>query len=66
MKTGHKPRPPQSALGRVQSSSIDCQQIKSDGWHRDGWLVIHIDDPAIGWIERQVIQQIGDRLYGRS
>lgn len=65
MKTGHKPAPPRSALGAFIPETMDVEEIKRDGWNDHRILVVSPDDPRIGWIERQVITQIGERLFRR-
>jgi len=65
MKTGHKPAPPRSALGAFIPETMDVEEIKRDGWNDHRILVVRADDARIGWIERQVITQIGEKLFGR-
>jgi len=33
-------------------------------WRRDGILVIQRDDPRLSWPERELVAQLGDKLYG--
>lgn len=66
MKTGHKPAPPRSSLGAFIPETMDVEEIKRDGWNDHRILVVRADDARIGWIERQIIEQIGAKLYGRK
>ena len=65
MKTGNKPSPPRSALGRLMPIAMDTEAIKRDGWQKHGILAVDITDPRIGWMEREVLQQTGERIYGK-
>lgn len=42
----------------------DPEQVKRDGWQTDGILVIAANDQRLDWPEREMVQQIGNRLYG--
>lgn len=59
------PLPPRCTLARFIPTQVDTEEIKADGWNTHKILVVRLDDPRIGWIERQIIQQVGDKLYGR-
>jgi len=54
---------PKCALGRLIPETFDVDKLKEDAWRDHRILVISADDPRIGWIERQVIEQIGEKLY---
>jgi hypothetical protein len=41
-------------------------QIKREGWQEQGVLVVDADDERLTWPERQLVRQLGDRLYGRA
>jgi hypothetical protein len=43
----------------------DVDTLKTDGWRQHGILVVDIQDQRIGWIEKQVITQLGEKLYGK-
>ena len=43
----------------------DPEKVRSDGWHELGIFAISVDDPKLTWPEREFIEQIGDRLYGK-
>jgi len=52
-------------LGRLQPDRTDPEAIKREGWREQGILVISPEDERLDWIEREFIQRIGERLYGR-
>ncbi len=58
------PRPPRSPLGRLQPRRIDVEAEKRDGWRRYGILVVSADDARLTWPERELVKQLGDKLYG--
>lgn len=64
MRTGHRPKNPNSALGRLIPASIDKEEIKKDGWNNHRILVVQADDARLSWIERQIIEQLGNKLFG--
>ena len=41
------------------------EQVKRDGWHDQGILAISPDDERLTWPEREIIRQLGERLYGK-
>jgi hypothetical protein len=40
-------------------------EVKRDGWHEHGVLAVAIDDERLAWPERELIRQLGERLYGK-
>ncbi|MCB1372539.1 MAG: hypothetical protein KDJ78_09270 [Rhodobacteraceae bacterium] len=40
-------------------------QVKRDGWREQGVLAVAVDDERLSWPERELVRQLGDRLYGR-
>lgn len=40
------------------------ETIKRDGWQAQGILVISADDPRLSWPERELVRQLGRKLYG--
>ena len=42
----------------------DAEQVKRDGWKEQGVLVIAEDDDRLTWPERELLRQIGQKLYG--
>jgi hypothetical protein len=54
-------------LARLQPEPRpDPEQIKRDGWRDQHILVISPDDDRLDWVERDLLRQIGNRLYGRK
>ena len=52
-------------LDRLQPNSRpDPEFIKRDGWRDQHILVVAVDDARLDWVERELLRQIGDRLYG--
>ena len=45
---------------------LSSEDIKKQGWHVEGVLVVDADDERLTWPERQLIRQLGDRLYGHA
>ncbi len=39
--------------------------VKHEGWRELGILVVAADDDRLTWPERELIRQIGEKLYGR-
>lgn len=60
-----KPRQPTCSLGRFVPAQMDVESVKREGFNQHGILVVAVDDQRLSWIERQVIQKIGDRLYAQ-
>ncbi len=52
-------------LGRLHPERTDPEIIKRDGWREEGILVISPDDDRLDWIERELVERIGERLYGQ-
>lgn len=42
------------------------EHVKRDGWHEDNILVVNPDDDRLTWPERELIRQLGTKLYGRK
>jgi len=38
--------------------------IKCEGWREHGLLVISPDDERLAWPERELVRQLGEKLYG--
>jgi hypothetical protein len=54
-----------SHLGRHHSRRIGAEAEKRAGWQQHGILVIAEHDPRLTWPEREMVRQLGTRLYGR-
>lgn len=51
-------------LGRLQPESMDVEAVKRRGWREQRQLVVSLEDARLDWMERELIRQIGERLYG--
>ena len=41
------------------------EEVKREGWREQGVLVIAEDDDRLTWPERELVRQLGAKLYGR-
>jgi hypothetical protein len=41
-----------------------ADEVKRDGWRDQGLLAVSIDDHRLSWPERELVRQLGERLYG--
>lgn len=41
------------------------EQVKREGWHEQGVLAVSADDQRLTWPERELVRQLGEKLYGR-
>ena len=51
-------------LGRLPPDVQDVDAIKQRGWRDQHILVVSPDDERLDWMERELVRQIGERLYG--
>jgi len=51
-------------LGRAQPIPMDIERTKRDGWQNNHLLVISSSDERLDFLEQQLIERIGNRLYG--
>ncbi|MBC7285554.1 MAG: hypothetical protein H5U12_29780 [Hoeflea sp.] len=42
----------------------DPDEVKRDGWQEQGVLAVSLDDQRLTWPERELMRQLGERLYG--
>ena len=42
----------------------DPEQVKREGWHEQGVLAVSADDDRLTWPERELVRQLGEKLYG--
>ena len=45
-------------------SRRDPDTVKREGWHEQGVLVVSAEDPRLTWPERELVRQLGRKLYG--
>jgi hypothetical protein len=55
---------PRGYLGRYQPRRIDVEAEKRAGWRDHRILVVRADDIRLTWPERELIEQLGAKLYG--
>ena len=53
----------QTPLGRMQSKTIDPEKLKKQGWKESGILVVNVNDDRLNWPEKEIIKQIGTKIY---
>ena len=61
-----KPRQPSCTLARFVPSHMDTESVKREGFNQQGILVVSVDDQRLSWIERQIIDGVGRKLYGKK
>ena len=42
----------------------DADRVKRDGWHDQGLLAVSLYDHRLTWPERELVEQLGTKLYG--
>ena len=47
------------------SDRRDPDRVKREGWREQGLLAVAIDDARLSWPERELVRELGGRLYGR-
>ena len=47
----------------MQPTKIDLEKVKKEGWNKEGILVVKIDDERLSWPEKEIIKQIGNKIY---
>ena len=43
----------------------DPERVKREGWHEQGVLAVSPDDHRLTWPERELVRQLGEKLYGQ-
>lgn len=43
----------------------DPDQVKRDGWQEQHMLAVSLDDHRLTWPERELVRQLGEKLYGK-
>lgn len=41
-----------------------AEEVKREGWRDQGLLVVNPADPRLTWPERELVRQLGEKLYG--
>lgn len=60
------PSTPKCNLGRLQPKPIDTEKLKREGWNNDGILVVKVDDERLSWPEKELLKQIGNKIYSAN
>lgn len=45
--------------------TLDKEAMKRNAYHDQGIVVVSVDDPRLTWPERELVKQLGDKLYGK-
>jgi acetolactate synthase small subunit len=45
---------------------MDVESVKREGFNQHGILVVAVEDQRLSWIERQIVKQLGERIYGQK
>jgi len=53
-------------IGSKSPAPSETEAIKRYGWRDQGILVVSADDRRLTWPERELVRQLGSKLYGRS
>lgn len=40
-------------------------RVKREGWHEQRMLAVSLDDNRLTWPERELVRQLGEKLYGK-
>jgi hypothetical protein len=43
----------------------DPDQVKRDGWQDQRMLAVSLHDHRLTWPEREMVRQLGEKLYGK-
>lgn len=46
-------------------SRRDPEKVKRDGWREHNILVVSPEDQRLSWPERELVRQLGEKLYGK-
>ncbi|MCB1500522.1 MAG: hypothetical protein KDK07_12170 [Bauldia sp.] len=41
------------------------EDVKRDGWVEQGLLAVKVEDHRLTWPERELVKQLGEKLYGK-
>ncbi len=42
-----------------------ADEVKRDGWREQGVLAVSVADDRLTWPERELVRQLGEKLYGK-
>ena len=60
------PQQPKSPLACMQGATIDAEGTKVFGWNRHGILVVSHHDDRLTCVERELVKNLGEKLYGQG
>lgn len=40
-------------------------QVRREGWHEQGVLAVSVEDERLTWPERELVEQLGTKFYGK-
>jgi hypothetical protein len=58
------PRMPRSSLARLVPERMDPEREKRNGWSNHNILVVAMEDPRLGWPEREMVKHLAQKLFG--
>ena len=50
---------------RFRGTRRSPEEVKREGWREMGVLVVSTEDERLTWLERALVRQLGEKLYGR-
>jgi hypothetical protein len=51
-------------LPRAAASATEMENLRRRAWRQDGVLSLRDGDDRLSWPERELVRQLGERLYG--
>ncbi len=54
-----------AASGFGPDDAARSTAICREAWRRHGILVVRVEDVPVGWAERELLRNLGTRLYGK-
>lgn len=54
----------QCPLGKLFPDTPDIEKIKRDGWIEQGILVIDVEDRRLSEMDKALVTNIGEHIYG--
>ena len=52
-------------LAKLIPQKMDVEKAKRDGWKEQQILVVSLNDHRLDWMDRELIKQLGEKLYGK-
>jgi|TARA_Y100000034_G_scaffold1776_1_gene2268 hypothetical protein len=43
-----------------------ADEVKRDGWREQGLLAVSVEDDRLTWPERELVRQLGEKLFGKQ